>query len=96
MGELWRELGISDRVRVVEWPKVLHEDRLHPDTRDLYVWLIDTGKALTIGKIHGDGLPEGEIRRFVDGVEHHEFLLLNHSGLEIVAETDGTTLGRGL
>jgi hypothetical protein len=85
MEELWRELKIGDKVRIVEWPKELHEDRLHADTLDLYKWLIDSGGVLTIVKIHDDGLPEGEIQRVINGVKHWDCLLLNHSGLETLA-----------
>jgi hypothetical protein len=84
MDELWQELKIWDKVRIVEWPKELHEDRLHADTFDLYKWLIDSGGVLTIVRMR-EGLPEGEIQRVINGVQQWDFLLLNHSGLEILA-----------
>ena len=87
MSDLWCRCKIGDRVRLVEWPEEIYEDRLHPETRDLYRWLIDTRGILAIVKIDDLGLPHGEILRVVDGEHLSEFLLLNHSGLEIVAET---------
>jgi hypothetical protein len=88
VSDLWRVLKIGDRVRLVEWPEEIHEDRLHPETRDLYRWLIDTRGILAVVKIDDLGLPHGKIHRVVDCEDLCEFLLLNHSGgLEIVAET---------
>jgi hypothetical protein len=87
MSDLWRTLKIGDRVRVIDWPQEIHKDRLCQETSDLYKWLIATGGLLTIVRIDDLGLPEGSVRRVVDGKERSEFLLLNHSGLEIVAET---------
>ena len=88
MSDLWRTLKIGDRIRVVEWPKELSEERMHQDTHDVYRWLIDTGGVLTIVKIDEWGLPQGEIRRVIDGEMQWEFLLLNHSGLELGAGTE--------
>ncbi len=87
MSDLWRNLRVGDKVRVVEWPKEMHKETLHQETRELYDWLIDTKSALTITKIDNFGLPQGEIHRIVHDDEQTEFLLLNHGGLEIVEET---------
>jgi hypothetical protein len=86
MSDVWRTLRIGDTVRVVAWPEELHEDRLHHDTRELYRWLIETKTPLRIVEMDKVGLPQGEVCRTVNGVEYHEFLLLNHSGLEVVAK----------
>jgi hypothetical protein len=85
--ELWHSLKIGDRVRIVAWPRELHEDRMHADTLELYKWLIDTGNVLEIVKLDELGAgPWGKIIRMVDGVEHFESLLLNHGGLELVSK----------
>ncbi len=84
MADLRRSLKIGDRVRVAAWPPELREDCLHADTRELYRWLIDTKSLLEVVEIDELGMPWGEIRRIVDGLEVFEKLLLNHGGLELV------------
>lgn len=84
MNEIWRGLTVGDKVRVVTWPWELHD--LQDDTADLYKWLIDTKGILTIVNVDESGLPEGRIVREVGGHKQIEFLLLNHSGLELVED----------
>jgi hypothetical protein len=89
MSDLWRDLHIGDKVRIIDWPQEMHKERLHEDTRELYEWLIETKRVLTIITIDEWGLPYGEIVRSVDSIEYHESLALNHGGLEIVAQKRG-------
>jgi hypothetical protein len=91
---LWRGLKIGDRVRVVAWPPEIPADRMHPETREFYRWLIDSGKPLTITAIDEWGMPHGEIRRTVGGLRLSEGLLLNHGGIELVATKTETTRKR--
>lgn len=84
MDELWRSLRIGDRVRVIAWPPELHT--LHPETEEVYRWLIETGSVLTIRRMDHLGLPEGEVYRTVDGSRQAEYLLLNHGGLQLVED----------
>jgi len=64
------------------------EDRLHQETQEFYRWLIDTKSLLTIVEIDELGMPWGELRRVVNGVEHFERLLLNHAGLKVVTDSE--------
>jgi hypothetical protein len=82
MSELWRSLKIGDQVRVIAWPLELHT--LHPETEEVYRWLIETGNVLTVERFDHLGLPYGVVSRTVDGLRLTESLLLNHGGLQIV------------
>lgn len=86
MTDLWRTLRIGDQVKIVEWPVEYPRDRLHPDTVELYEWLIETGAALTIVGVDEDEpkMPWGEVCRFHNGSDAWESVGLNHGGLEIV------------
>jgi hypothetical protein len=83
MRALWQRLNVGDKVRIVRWPKELSADRMHRETLELYRYLIQSKRTLTIVRICKLGLPEGEISRTANGIKRHEFLLLNHSGLQV-------------
>lgn len=87
MNELWRNLRIGDRVRVVSWPLGLDQNLMSEELRDLYMWLIATQQTLTITKIDHIGLPWGEIIIVLDGEEHVHQFALDHGGLEVVSRT---------
>lgn len=94
--ELWKELQLGDRVRVVHMPNFSGPQPL--ETLALYEWLFWTGHVMRVELEHRDGdaypwsdgivvrqgeLPTDDPSRepSADGPIYHR-LMLNHDGLE--------------
>jgi hypothetical protein len=88
--DLWRTLQRGDRVRIVHYPREFsgHEYTMHKETRDVYQFLIESTKLLTIDRIDNDGYPwvEFEIAGANGEIEYHS-LMLNHDGLQRVTSS---------
>ena len=81
VSELWRQLQVGDRVRIVGWPSEFKREALHRETIELYEWLINTRSVLTVVNIDSTGLPEGHIDICDADGTRSEYVLLNHDGL---------------
>ncbi len=83
MTELWQELKVGDRIRLIEMPpEFLQKGRsLHPDTKRVYERLIDRRQSLRVCEVR-DGGPwiHCRFRRKNGRLERH-WLLFNHGGV---------------
>lgn len=82
--ELWRELQVGDRIRLVEIPKEFLQEGyyIHRDTLRVYKKLLARRRSLRIHEIDEGGLPWVHCRfRRKNGRWEHHFLALNHGGL---------------
>jgi len=82
--ELWRELQVGDKIRLLEIPPEFLQEgyHVHRDTMQVYKRLLARRRPLRISEIDEDGLPWIECRfRCQDGRWEHHFLAVNHGGL---------------
>ena len=85
--ELWRELKVGDRIRLVHMPTEFERPgyRLQDCTRIVYQHLIDTRRILVVEKIDKWSCPWTESFILVrNGTEEHHWIMINHDGLERV------------
>ena len=83
--EIWRQLRIGDRIRLVEIPTDLDWGALLPETKQAYRYLVERRRPLTVFMIDEYGFPW--IRfwfRRRNGQIRHDWLAINHGGLAIV------------
>lgn len=82
--EKWRQLKVGDKVRVVSWPRELSRTRMHTETVELYELLIASQILLTVSDIDESGIPTGTTAIADEKGDRTEYLLLNHSGIQVV------------
>jgi len=86
MNTCWRDLRVGDRVTIIDWPIEYPRERLHPETQELYEWLIGSGTPLEIVEINRDAFPVGRVDRNSDGELMVEYLTLDHGGLQLLSK----------
>ena len=88
MDDLWRSLGVGDRVRIAHMPQDFagapDTYRLHDETRELYEHLIAENAILTVTEIDDWDAPWIDYTWVRNGIEEFHSLGLNHDGLERV------------
>ena len=81
--ELWRQLRVGDRVRLVEIPlNFLDWPALHLETKQAYRHLLARRKPVTVYQIDEYGLPWVQFRfRGKNGRMRYDYLAVNHGGI---------------
>jgi hypothetical protein len=80
----WMNLSVGDRIQFKKWPVELKRSNLHAETIELYDWLIESGFVISIFEISDDGYPVARIERVINGEWRSEYLMINHSGFNLI------------
>jgi hypothetical protein len=83
--EIWRELTVGDRVRIVTYPSDFYQPGyyVHAETAEVYRHLIAEKAILTVHRIDEFGSPWVEYCWTIeDGETEWHSLMVNHTGLE--------------
>ena len=79
----WRSLRVGDNIRISEMPDEVWA--AHGETKAQFEYLLHNRLVVKVTQIDDEGYPWiGYTRLSEDGVTIHEYLLINHDGIEIV------------
>lgn len=81
--ELWQELKVGDRIRLVEMPPEFAQPNylLHPETRLVYRKLLARRRPLRVCEIDENGYPWIHCRLWRRNRREYHWLMVNHGGI---------------